>query len=89
MHNVQVNVVSVDAGVPDRLGNPVMNPTESDFVVKEDGVAMPITNFARLRDRRVNIAVVLDTSRGSLDQPDLAKQFIFRLLYELDHKDKI
>ncbi len=87
--NVSVSLVSIDAEVLDRSTNPVTNLTKDDFLVKEDGKIMTITNFALLRDRPVVLAVLLDKSYISLPQFDAAKKFLFRLLYVLGHDDEI
>jgi len=42
----QVTVVNVDVYVRDTKGNPVTGLTKDDFKVFQDGVEMPITNFA-------------------------------------------
>ena len=60
--NVQVNLVSLDVEVLDQPGNPIPGLTRNDFVVKENGRTMEITNFAWLADRPVSLAMVLDTS---------------------------
>ncbi len=88
-YNISVSVVSIDAEVFDRSTNPVTDLTKDDFVVKEDGKIMTITNFARLRDRPVILAILLDKSYISLQQFDAAKKFVFRLLYVLGHEDEI
>jgi VWFA-related protein len=49
---VEVTVVNVDVYVRDNKGRPVEGLTKEDFVITQDGVQMPITNFAVL-DQRV------------------------------------
>ncbi len=87
--NVTVNLVSIDAEVLDRSASPVTGLSKDDFVVKEDGKVVKITNFARLRHRPVSLAILLDKSFVSLEQFDVAKQFVFRLIHLLGHKDQI
>ena len=87
--NVTVNLVSIDAEVLDRSANPVTGLSKHDFVVKEDGKVVTITNFARLRHRPVSLAVLLDRSFISLKQFDTAKRFVFRLMYLLGHGDEM
>jgi VWFA-related protein len=45
---VQVTVVNVDVYVRDRQGKPVTGLTADDFKLTQDGVEMPISNFAEL-----------------------------------------
>jgi VWFA-related protein len=81
--------VSLDVEVLERSGAPVVNLEQKDFRVMEDGEPMEITNFARLHDRPVSLAVVLDTSAISLEKLNKAKEFIFQLIYLLGHNDDI
>jgi VWFA-related protein len=88
-YNVRVNVVSLDVEVLDRAGKPVLGLAKKDFVVREDGKAMELTNFARLQDRPVSLAIVLDTSAISLEKLNSAKQFVFQLIHLLSRDDDI
>jgi VWFA-related protein len=88
-YNVRVNLVSLDVEVLDRSGNPVLGLSKDDFVVKEDGKTMEVSNFARLEDRPVSLATLLDTSAISLEKLNLAKQFVFQLVHLLGHGDDI
>jgi VWFA-related protein len=88
-YNVRVNVVSLDVEVLERTGDPVLNLAAGDFVVREDGKEMQLTNFSRLHDRSVSLAIVLDTSGISLDKLNMAKRFILQLIHLLDRKDDI
>jgi VWFA-related protein len=88
-YNVRVNVVPLDVEVLDRAGNPVLDLTQESFIVKEDGKAVPITNFARLQDRPVSLAIVLDTSAISLQKLNAGKQFIFQIIHLLGRDDDI
>jgi VWFA-related protein len=45
---LEVTVVNVDVYVRDNEGRPVEGLTEDDFLLIQDGVQMPITNFAAL-----------------------------------------
>ncbi len=87
--NARVSVVSVDAEVLDAAGNPVRGLAREDFVVKENGSPVAITNFARLSDRPVSLATVLDTSAIALDKLNVAKQFIFELIHLLGRDDDL
>ena len=88
-YNVRVNIVSLDVEVLDRAGNPVLDLAQQDFVVREQGKAMALTNFARLQDRPVSLAIVLDTSAISLKKLNSAKQFVFQLIHLLGRNDDI
>ena len=88
-YNVKVNVVPLDVEVLDRTGNPVLNLTQKDFAVKENGRTMTITNFARLQDRPVSLAIVLDTSSISMEKLNTAKQAVFQLIHLLGREDDI
>ena len=87
--SANVNVVSIDAEVLDANNDPVEDLTREDFVVKEDGKPVAITNFARLSDRPVSLAVILDTSAIALDKLNVAKRFVFELIHLLGRDDEI
>jgi len=48
VEEIQVTVVNVDVYVRDRRGLPVAGLTADDFTIAQDGVEMPISNFAEL-----------------------------------------
>jgi VWFA-related protein len=48
VEEIQVTVVNVDVYVRDRRGLPVTGLTADDFTITQDGVGMPISNFAEL-----------------------------------------
>ena len=54
---VQVTVVNVDVFVRGRDGRPVTDLTRDDFVVRQDGIEMPVTNFAVLSQQVVEHAL--------------------------------
>ncbi len=87
--NVRVDLVSVDVEVLDKKGNPVLGLKPDDFVVKENGAPMELTNFARLSDRPVSLVIVLDTSGIPQAKLRIAKQFIFQLIHLLGHEDDV
>jgi VWFA-related protein len=87
--NVRVDLVSVDVEVLDLKGNPIVNLDRDDFVVKENGVEMGISNFSRLSDRPVSLAIVLDTSAIPQAMLRIAKQFIFQLMHLLGREDEL
>ena len=88
-YNVKVNVVPLDVEVLDRSGSPVTNLTRNDFVVKENGKTVTISNFARLQDKSVSLTIVLDTSSISLEKLDRAKEAISQLMHLLGPEDDI
>jgi VWFA-related protein len=87
--NARVDLVSLDVEVLDAAGNPVKDLVQDDFVVKENGKPMPITNFARLADKPVSLAILLDTSAIELKKLNIAKQFVFQIIYMLGRDDDI
>ena len=86
---VQVDIVSIDVEVLDDAGNPVKNLDKEDFLVKEDGKQVEITNFAVLHDRPISLAILLDTSTIKQEKLTIAKRFITHIIHLLDHKDDI
>ena len=48
VEEIQVTVVNVDVYVRDRRGLPVTGLTADDFTITQDGVEMPVSNFAEL-----------------------------------------
>jgi Ca-activated chloride channel family protein len=97
-YGVWVNLVSLDVEVLDRSGNPVPDLGRSDFVVKENGKPVEITNFSWMSDRPVSLAMVLDTSAISPQKLVNFKRFIRELasvlaatddlcLYSFDSRD--
>ncbi len=86
---VRVDLVSIDVEVLDKKGKPVLNLGPDDFVVKENGSTMELSNFSRLSDRPVSLAIVLDTSAIPQAKLSVAKQFIFQLIHLLKREDEI
>ncbi len=87
--NVRVDLVSLDVEVVDQKGDPVADLTPDDFVIKENGRPVKISNFARLEDRPVSLTLVLDTSAILREKISVAKQFISRLAHLLGREDEI
>jgi VWFA-related protein len=54
--SIGADLVELDAVVIDRKGKPVINLTQSDFVVKEDGKEIPLTTFEEVSPARVAAA---------------------------------
>jgi VWFA-related protein len=86
---VNVHTVSIDVEVLDRNGNPVTGLAQRDFVVKENGFEMKISNFSIWTDRPVSLAIILDTSTIALDRLSIAKEHIFQMLHLFDHNDEL
>jgi VWFA-related protein len=86
---VQVDIVSIDVEVLDDAGNPVQNVDKEDFLVKEDGKQVEITNFAVLHDRPVSLAILLDTSTIKQEKLTIAKRFISHIIHLLDRQDDL
>lgn len=87
--SARVDLVSVDVEVLESGGNPVLGLVQREFVVKEYGKPMTITNFARLDDRPVSLAILLDASAISLEKVNIAKQFVFQIIHLLGRDDDI
>jgi len=87
--SVRVNMVSIDVEVLDKNGDPVLGLTESDFLVKENGREVKISNFSKWTDRPVSLAIILDTSTIKLDKLTVAKEHIFQMLHIFDRNDEL
>jgi hypothetical protein len=88
-YKVQVNVVSIDLDVFDPQGKPVDNLAQRDFVVKENGFPVEISNFARLLDVKVSLVVALGTGFMSQAGLGIAKDAISQLIHLLKPEDEI
>ena len=87
--SVRVNTVSIDVEVLDQNGDLVTNLAQSDFVVKENGKTVPISNFSRWNDRPVSLAIILDTSTIRLDKLSIAKEHIMQMLHLFERGDEL
>ncbi len=87
--DVQVNLVSLDVEVLDRVGNHIWGLTKSDFVVEENGKPMEISNFASSTGRPVSLFAVLDTSALSVEQLIVCKTFLRTIAQALDRSDEL
>ena len=85
---VRVELVSLDAEVLDKQGNPVTDLKLEDFAVRENGKAMEITHFARLKDRPVTLAIVLDNLLPR-EQLRVAREYVMQLIHILARGDEI
>lgn len=103
--NLNVDIVNVYLTATDSKGNFVKTLTLDDFILKEDGVAQPITNFANFsnessdklgeKDVPLTIAFVIDSSNSMAYQIsgqqklDIVKNAAFRLIDELKPEDQV
>ena len=85
---VRVELVSLDAEVLDKQGNPVTDLKMEDFDIQENGKAMEITHFARLKDRPVTLAIVLDNVLPR-EQLRVAREYVMQLIHLLARDDEI
>jgi VWFA-related protein len=86
--SVRVELVSLDAEVLDKQGNPVTDLKVEDFAVQENGKEMKITHFARLKDRPVTLAIVLDNLLPR-EQLRIGRQYVMQLIHTLARGDEI
>jgi len=103
--NLNVDIVNVYLTATDSKGNFVKTLTIDDFILKEDGVAQPLTNFANFsnessdklgeKDVPLTIAFVIDSSNSMAHQIsgqqklDIVKNAAFRLIDELKPEDQV
>ena len=75
---VEVTVVNVETYVRDRQGRPVSGLTAEDFQISQDGVPMPITNFAVLTPDRFHgdVAVTEPAVSSSTAPIDVRPSYI-------------
>jgi VWFA-related protein len=96
---VTVDLVEVYVSALNSKGNPVEDLTQSNFVLKEDGLEQPISYFSRLLDIGseipLRIAILIDTS-GSMNQGNqktkkihIARTFASLFLREMKQGDTI
>jgi VWFA-related protein len=95
--DVTVALVQVDVSALNSKGEPVLDLTKDDFVLKENGKEQPVTNFSRLLDPEsetpLTILFLVDTS-GSMKEGmdkmrriDVARKFASLALKEVKHGD--
>jgi hypothetical protein len=87
--NVEVNVVSLDVEVLDPQGRAIHDLHQSDFVVKENGAPVEISNFAMLSDLSLSVVVSLGTGFMPQENLSLAKNAILQLIHMLKPEDEI
>ena len=86
---IQVSLVSLDVEVLDQRGNPIDKLDRNDFVVKENGSEVEVSNFSRLSDLSLSLVVSLQTSFMRQVNMGLAKDAIFQLIHLLKREDEI
>jgi Ca-activated chloride channel family protein len=101
---LNVDIVNVYLTATDQKGAFITDLTENDFILKEDGVEQPITNFAnfslessdKLGEKNVplTIAFVIDASNSMAQEIagqqklDIVKNAAFKLVDQLKPEDK-
>jgi len=89
----RVQVVNVPVTVLDKRGYPVIDLSEKDFEVYENGKRQTITYFRREPLPPLRIGLVLDTSNSMRPQmpfeKDAASDFVYRMLEQRGSKNKI
>ena len=90
---VRVEVVNVPVIVISKRGLPVIDLTQSDFQVFEDGRPQSIRYFSQESHQPLRIGVMLDTSNSARRQlsfeKDAATEFIFRMLEGRNTKNQV
>lgn len=96
--SVEVALVETYVSALDSKGDPVTDLSASDFEIKEDGIAQPITDFTRILDEESQIPLtlgfLLDTSGSmskgdKIERIDIARQFASVLMKELKPADQM
>ncbi len=90
---VRVELVNVPVTVLNKRGLPVINLTENDFKVYEDGVRQTIKYFDRETHIPLHIGLILDTSNSARRQlsfqQEAASEFVFNMLQGRSSKNQI
>ena len=90
---VRVEVVNVPVTVIGKRGLPVIDLTQNDFRVFEDGRPQAIRYFSQESHQPLRIGVMLDTSNSARRQlsfeKDAATEFIFRMLEGRNTKNQV
>ena len=90
---VRVEVVNVPVIVLGKRGLPVIDLTQDDFKVFEDGRPQAIRYFSQESHQPLRIGLILDTSNSARRQlsfeKDAAAEFVFRMLEGRNTKNQI
>ena len=90
---IKVEVVNVPVSVLDRHGLPVIDLSQDDFEVYEDGRRQTVRYFSRETQPPLRIGLILDTSNSSRPQmpfqKDAASEFVFTMLQGHSSKNQI
>jgi VWFA-related protein len=90
---VRVEVVNVPVTVLDKRGLPVIDLTQNDFRVYEDGKVQAIRYFRREPPLPLWIGLILDTSNSARRQlsfqKDAASEFVFNMLQGRSSRNRI
>ncbi|MGD0457410.1 MAG: VWA domain-containing protein [Terriglobia bacterium] len=90
---VRVEVVNVPVTVIGKRGLPVIDLTQNDFRVFEDGRPQAIRYFSQESHQPLRIGVMLDTSNSARRQlsfeKDAATEFVFRMLEGRNTKNQV
>lgn len=82
--HVDVNVVNVDVTVTDRSGKPVMNLTQADFEIFEDGRPQKVTNFSIVENRLPKSAAA-PLSAAAAAAPSAAEEVNRKIILLVDN----
>jgi VWFA-related protein len=90
---VRVNVVNVPVSVLGKNGLPVIDMTQKDFQVFEDGQQQTIKYFLRGSRPPLRIGLIMDTSNSARRefqyQKDAASEFVFNMLQGRNSKNEM
>lgn len=90
---VRVNVVNVPVSVLGKNGLPVIDLTQNDFEVFEDGQQQTIKYFLRGSRPPLRIGLIMDTSNSARRQfqfqKDAASEFVFNMLQGRSSKNQM
>jgi VWFA-related protein len=93
LNPVRVNVVNVPVSVLGKNGLPVIDMTQNDFEVYEDGQPQTIRYFMRGSRPPLRIGLIMDTSNSARRQfqfqKDAASEFVFNMLRGRSSKNKM
>ena len=90
---VRVEVVNVPVTVLDKRGLPVIDLTQNDFQVFEDGRPQAIRYFSQESHQPLRVGLIVDTSNSARRQltfeKDAATEFVFQMLEGRNSKNQI